>query len=381
MSRANRSRAVPTRRRRGSADQLPAEDPSGDGRANGSSGNTIRTALEPSERENAPPIKLPDEPTLSFNGLLRQFANDPSSHTDHRRSPRHLRPVSASGRRSGPDHAPEQPESPPASTSSQSPRKKRKPARGYAPPERYAHLSPVRDSIAGGLICIFVGLNPGIATAVAGHAFAGPTNLFWPLMFESGCVGRRLTYRDDGSLPSEWRLGITNLVDRPTAEQSELSREELVANAGRLEVRLAEHFPGAVCIVGKGIWESIHRFKTGKPLKSADFSFGWQDPPFAFAQSEHGQPRVFVVPSTSGRVAAYSREMKATLWRELGVYVKAVRERERQQGRAESSIKTEPSSGKTEPSSGLTVKSGTAGSQSPGPALPDVAIKHETTES
>ncbi|KAK9454262.1 uracil-DNA glycosylase-like protein, partial [Dipodascopsis uninucleata] len=213
--------------------------------------------------------------------------------------------------------------------------KRRKPGRGYAPPSAYAHLSPVTDSIDENLICLFVGLNPGVMTAQKGHAFAGHTNLFWPLLFESGCVGQKLTYRDDKSLPDRWRLGITNIVSRPTAEQSELSRQEMVEGAGALETKISLFYPQTVCIVGKGIWESIYKYKTGKTLKSNGFEWGWQSPPFTYGATivnkdsevpEHTQqPLIFVVPSTSGRVAAYSREMKANLWKTLGDHVKSLR--------------------------------------------------------
>jgi len=41
---------------------------------------------------------------------------------------------------------------------------------GYAPPEKYAHLKLLPDTLEEGLICAFVGLNPGIMTAAMGHA-------------------------------------------------------------------------------------------------------------------------------------------------------------------------------------------------------------------
>ncbi|BFZ63631.1 uracil DNA N-glycosylase Thp1 [Saitoella coloradoensis] len=193
---------------------------------------------------------------------------------------------------------------------------KKKPPRPYAPPSTYSHLPPsIPDSLAPNLICIFIGLNPGVATAKARHAFAGPTNLFWKLMRKSGIVDPHIGFADDQRLPEDWGVGITNLVARPTAEASELSKAELVASVPVLEAKIAEHKPKAVCIVGKGVWEAIHRYRTHKPLHKT-FVFGWQAGDVCI-----GGARVFVVPSTSGRVAGYSMEMKEGLWMELGKWV------------------------------------------------------------
>ena len=41
---------------------------------------------------------------------------------------------------------------------------KRKKSSGYAPPSTYAHLQPLPDTLQAGLICVFIGLNPGIVS-------------------------------------------------------------------------------------------------------------------------------------------------------------------------------------------------------------------------
>ncbi|KAK9461795.1 uracil-DNA glycosylase-like protein [Lipomyces oligophaga] len=267
---------------------------------------------------------------LSFHGLLDKFASKEVD-LEYARAPskrQHLIPTTSS--------------SISANQCTSQTKKKRKRVRGYAPPSQYAHLSPVPDRLGPNLICIFVGLNPGVATAKHGHMFANPTNLFWPLMSESGCVSRRVTCIDDESLPQNWDLGITNLVSRPTAEQSELSQEEMVAGTPSLEAKLIAHSPEIVCIVGKGIWESIYKFKTGRKLISSEFTFGFQsDYGFDFASANSksskivSKPKIFVIPSTSGRVAAYSRAMKSELWAQLGNEIQLVR-RSRQENVRES---------------------------------------------
>ncbi|KAK9481398.1 uracil-DNA glycosylase-like protein [Lipomyces japonicus] len=292
-----------------------------------------------------------DDRTLSFNGLLNKFVNAShlslnssslsSSSSSSSSPPPPPPPPSSSTTTANSAHTDQLPSS--RQSSPHNKKKRKRPQRQYAPPSTYAHLSPIRDSIDYELICLFVGLNPGIATAQKGHAFAGPTNLFWPLLFESGCVTSKLSFKDDSSLPSKWQLGITNLVSRPTAEQSELSKQEMIDSSESLEIKIATFRPISICIVGKGIWESIYRFKTGKILPQASFTYGWQSPPFDFAQpimmnvksenhvmqSQHQLPRIFVVPSTSGRVAAYSRAMKSELWAELGSFINSERKKKK----------------------------------------------------
>lgn len=83
-------------------------------------------------------------------------------------------------------------------------------------------LAPVRDVVGRGLDALFVGINPGWASARAGHHFANPANPFWRLLHESGLVGRRLTPAEERELLDQG-LGITNLVARATAGMVEWS--------------------------------------------------------------------------------------------------------------------------------------------------------------
>ena len=76
-------------------------------------------------------------------------------------------------------------------------------------------LPPLRDRIKPGVRVLFVGINPGIRSSLTGHHFAGFSNRFWTLLFESGLVPERITYKDDDRLP-EFGYGITNIVPRPT---------------------------------------------------------------------------------------------------------------------------------------------------------------------
>ena len=89
-------------------------------------------------------------------------------------------------------------------------------------------FTPLRDAIGPGTRVLLVGINPGIRSATIGHHFAGYSNRFWKLLYESGLITEPLTAEDDARLP-EWGLGITNLIRRPTPGVATLRPEEYVA--------------------------------------------------------------------------------------------------------------------------------------------------------
>ena len=212
------------------------------------------------------------------------------------------------------DDAPPPPSSPP--------KKKRKPS-GYAPPSKYAHLSPLVDILEPNLICVFVGTNPGVQTATQGHAYAHPSNHFWKLLHASRLTDRRLAPAEDRSLPAKYCMGNTNIVSRPSKDAAELSREEMLEGAAELEAKFREFRPEAVCIVGKGIWEAIWRYRTGRAMRKEEFRYGWQEGAMNMGRVE-GQwegSRVFVATSTSGLAANLKPAEKEAIWRPFGEWV------------------------------------------------------------
>ena len=217
---------------------------------------------------------------------------------------------------------------------SPSPKRKSRPPSGYAPPSTYAHLPELVDVLEPNLLCVFVGLNPGIETARSGHAYAHPSNLFWKLLHSSGCTTRRCRPEEDVDLPRLFSMGNTNIVARPTRNGSELSKAEMDASVYILEDKMRKYKPEAVCLVGKGIWESIWRVRHGKPIKKEEFKYGWQDGKenMGVAEDEEWKgSKVFVATSTSGLAATLLPAEKERVWRELGVWVERRRE-ERKKG-------------------------------------------------
>ena len=99
---------------------------------------------------------------------------------------------------------------------------------------------------------------------------------------------RRLRPQEDRSLPSLYCIGNTNIVSRPSKDAAELSKEELAAGTADLDAKFLKYKPEAVLIVGKGIWESIWRYRYGRNPKASEFQYGWQDEKHNMGKSEEG---------------------------------------------------------------------------------------------
>ena len=213
--------------------------------------------------------------------------------------------------------------------------KKPRPSKGYAPPSTYAHLKGLTDTITHNLLCLFVGLNPGIQTATLGHPYAHPSNHFWRLLHSSGLTPhRQLVPAEYVILPKEYDLGNTNIVDRATRNGGELSKDEMVAGAGVLDEKVRKSRPEVICLVGKSIWEAVWKWKHGKAMKAHEFKYGFQDATenigksgdFGGTETPWQGARVFVATSTSGLAASLSIQQKQEIWRQLGQWVEKRRE-------------------------------------------------------
>ena len=114
----------------------------------------------------------------------------------------------------------------------------------------------LRDRIAPGVHVLFVGINPGMRSALTGHHFAGYTNRFWRLLYDSRLVPEPITYEDDDRLPG-WGYGITNIVARPTAGMNDLRPEEFRAGAQVLLRKIRRYRPSIVAMVGVTVWRAL----------------------------------------------------------------------------------------------------------------------------
>ena len=115
-------------------------------------------------------------------------------------------------------------------------------------------LGHLLDHLRPGARILFVGINPGIKSAAVGHHFAGASNRFWKLLFESSLVNELLTYREDWRLP-EWRLGLTNIIPRSSVGIDELHPREYQAGLSALERKVRRYHPRIIAFLGVTIIE------------------------------------------------------------------------------------------------------------------------------
>ena len=120
----------------------------------------------------------------------------------------------------------------------------------------------LRDRIRPDVRVLFVGINPGIRSALTGHHFAGFSNRFWKLLYESGLVPVRIGYEEDDRLP-EWGFGITNIVPRATPGIDTLEKEEYVAGRARLRRKILRYRPEIVAAVGVTVFRAMFPERRG----------------------------------------------------------------------------------------------------------------------
>ncbi len=166
----------------------------------------------------------------------------------------------------------------------------------------------VPDHLRPGLNLVIVGINPGLRSGASGHHYAFPGNHFWKLLYESELLPEPLTFAEDYRV-LEYGVGLTNLVHRTTREAGELSRAEMAEGAASLKTKLLLYRPKIVCFNGMGIYVAF----SGKKV----VSLGLQP------ETLEGM-LMFVVPSSSGRTAAYQRDVKLRCYRELKALVDTV---------------------------------------------------------
>ena len=153
-----------------------------------------------------------------------------------------------------------------------------------------------------GLRVVFIGYNPAIFSAEAGHYYARPGNMFWRHMSASGIAGRDVTYLDDQLLPEEAGIGFTDLCCRPTVRAGELTRGEIAEGALRLHSELLEYQPDIACFSGRGIYQHFGRYALGLAAKDlAQRTYGEQPERF-------GATIPWVIPSSSGLASKWHKE-------------------------------------------------------------------------
>ena len=163
----------------------------------------------------------------------------------------------------------------------------------------------LKDRIRPGVRVLFVGINPGVRSAMTGHHFAGFSNRFWKLLFESGLVPEPITFEHDDRLP-EFGFGITNLIPRPSPGINDLVPSDYIEGWKTLDRKIRRYRPKVVALVGVTLYRAIEPLLAGEvdrrtraAMRSRPIALGPQPAVIHGAQ-------VFVLPNPSGRNANFS---------------------------------------------------------------------------
>src|SRR5262249_13224112 len=127
--------------------------------------------------------------------------------------------------------------------------------------------------------------------------------------YQSGLLPIPLTFAEDDKV-LDYDIGLTNLVDRTSPGQDDLTKDELRAGAEVLKDKLRHHQPRIVCFNGMGIYQAFIGSTNRLPL-------GLQPEPWEGML-------MYVVPSSSGRTAAYQRDAKLAYYKDLKALVDKV---------------------------------------------------------
>ncbi|MFI5708767.1 G/U mismatch-specific DNA glycosylase [Kribbella sp. NPDC051620] len=157
------------------------------------------------------------------------------------------------------------------------------------------------DVVGPGLRVLFCGINPGLVSAATGHHFARPGNRFWPALHLAGFTPRVFRPDEQEELLG-LGLGITNVVDKPSARADELTKAELIAGGENLVAKVLEYQPRWLAVVGVTAYRDA--FNERKAVMGEQVR-------------RIGETRVWILPNPSGLNAHYTLPKLAAAYAEL----------------------------------------------------------------
>jgi TDG/mug DNA glycosylase family protein len=159
----------------------------------------------------------------------------------------------------------------------------------------------VPDLIAPNLHTLFCGINPGLYSGATGHHFARPGNRFWPVLHAAGFTDRLLSPFEEQELLKRG-YGITNIVNRTTANAAELSLSELEVGAKRLTKTVLKYKPRIVAVLGVEAYRK---------------AFGRRNAVLGLQEERIRDSMVWILPNPSGLNAHYQVKDLTKLFKQL----------------------------------------------------------------
>jgi TDG/mug DNA glycosylase family protein len=159
----------------------------------------------------------------------------------------------------------------------------------------------VADVITNNLEVLFCGINPGLYTAAVGHHFARPGNRFWSILHKAGFTPRLFSPFEE-ELLLEHKIGITNIVNKATAQAADLTIRELENGRKILEKKIERYTPSTLAVLGLGAYRiAFNRPKAEVGLQKEKIGSSW----------------IWVLPNPSGLNASYQIDALVSLFNQL----------------------------------------------------------------
>ena len=160
------------------------------------------------------------------------------------------------------------------------------------------------DVLAPGLRVVFCGVAAGRVSAAKRAYYAGPGNMFWPMLHKTGLTPRLFA-------PHEYLqvlalgIGLTDVCKTAFGADHELSREAF--DAAGFSLKMDMYRPRVIAFDGKF---------------AAKQALGRKTVPYGRCDDDLSGAAVFVLPSPSGRARRFWDER---VWFELAAFVTGLR--------------------------------------------------------
>lgn len=166
------------------------------------------------------------------------------------------------------------------------------------------------DYLQHHLNVLFIGINPGLKSAMVGQYFTTTQNRFWSA-FNTVKIAPEALGPNTGPNCLIHGIGFTDIVKRATQTMASIKASEFQEGAKLLHAKLIHYQPKLACFNGLTAYQNFAKYRFGN---SSKIKAGIQD-------YVVGKTKIFVIPSTSPANAAVSIE---TIVKQMGELKKLI---------------------------------------------------------